>query len=338
MKMEKLPSGSYRIRKTYNKKTYTVIVDHKPTQKEAIELMADAMQGVNVAAHSMTLKQAANHYIDLKRSVLSPSTIRAYVSIVNGLPETLAALRLSDITAVHIQTYISQLATSQSPKSVRNKHAFVNAVLATYYPELQLHTKLPQRIKVEPYIPSDEDIRRIIEYSHGSVYEIPIMLACLGLRRSEIAALTLNDLDGNRLTINKALVYDENQKLTLKTTKTTASTRTIIIPDELAALIREKGYILCRNPNSITEYLNHAQDALGIQRFSLHKLRHYFASKLSSMNVPEADIMAMGGWATANVMKTVYRHSLKESQAASMKKISDQMSDIFYPTDSDDIP
>ena len=86
MKMEKLPSGSYRIRKTYNKKTYTVIVDHKPTQKEAIELMADAMQGVNVAAHSMTLKQAANHYIDLKRSVLSPSTIRAYVSIVNGLP------------------------------------------------------------------------------------------------------------------------------------------------------------------------------------------------------------------------------------------------------------
>ena len=67
MKMEKLPSGSYRIRKTY-----TVIVDHKPTQKETIELMADAMQGVNVAAHSMTLKQAANHYIDLKRSVLSP--------------------------------------------------------------------------------------------------------------------------------------------------------------------------------------------------------------------------------------------------------------------------
>lgn len=48
------------------------------------------------------------------------------------------------------------------------------------------------------------------------------------------------------------------------------------------------------------------------------------------MNVPEADIMAMGGWATANVMKTVYRHSLKESQTASMNLVSNKMKNIFY--------
>ena len=33
MKIEKLPSGSYRIRKMYKGKTYTVIFDYKPTQK-----------------------------------------------------------------------------------------------------------------------------------------------------------------------------------------------------------------------------------------------------------------------------------------------------------------
>lgn len=38
MKIEKLPSGSYRIRKTYKKKLYTVITDYKPTNKEAIQL------------------------------------------------------------------------------------------------------------------------------------------------------------------------------------------------------------------------------------------------------------------------------------------------------------
>ena len=46
--------------------------------------------------------------------------------------------------------------------------------------------------------------------------------------------------------------------------------------------------------------------------FSIHKLRHYFASKMSAMNVPEADIMKMGGWETDHVMKAVYRHAMKD--------------------------
>lgn len=40
MKIEKLPSGSYRIWKMYKVKTYTVVFDYKPTQKEAVQVMA----------------------------------------------------------------------------------------------------------------------------------------------------------------------------------------------------------------------------------------------------------------------------------------------------------
>lgn len=36
MKIEKLPSGSYRIRKMYKGKSYQIVTDYKPTQKEAI--------------------------------------------------------------------------------------------------------------------------------------------------------------------------------------------------------------------------------------------------------------------------------------------------------------
>ena len=39
MKIEKLPSGSYRIRKTYKGQVYTVVFDSKPTQKEALQAM-----------------------------------------------------------------------------------------------------------------------------------------------------------------------------------------------------------------------------------------------------------------------------------------------------------
>lgn len=74
-----------------------------------------------------------------------------------------------------------------------------------------------------------------------------------------------------------------------KTTKTTSSTREIVIPMEIADKVREKGYIYKGHPNSITRFLENTEDALGIPRFPLHKLRHYFASKMSALNIPEAD-------------------------------------------------
>ncbi len=73
-----------------------------------------------------------------------------------------------------------------------------------------------------------------------------------------------------------------------KTTKTTSSTRDIIIPMEIAQRIREQGYVFKGHPNSITD-LQTTEDRLGIPRFTMHKLRHYFASKMSAMNIPDAD-------------------------------------------------
>ena len=99
-----------------------------------------------------------------------------------------------------------------SPKSVSNHHGFISAVLNVFSPNLKLNTTLPQKSKNEPYIPSDDDVKRILEYASGSKYEIPIVLACYGLRRSEICALTPEDLDGDVVTINKALVQDENKE------------------------------------------------------------------------------------------------------------------------------
>lgn len=36
----------------------------------------------------------------------------------------------------------------------------------------------------------------------------------------------------------------------------------------------------------------------------MHKLRHYFTSKMSAIGIPEADIMKTGGWATDYVMNS----------------------------------
>lgn len=333
MKIEKLPSGSYRIRKMYKGQMYTVVFDYKPTQKEAVQAMATELDKVQEKHRNMTFEIAAREYIESKRNVLSPSTIRGYDSIIKCISPSFLDKNIHDLTALDIQTEINKLSKNRSPKTIRNHHGFISAVLGTFCPNLKLNTTLPQKVKKEPYIPSDEDIKKILERAAGTEYEIPIILACYGMRRSEICALTLDDIDGDVVSITKALVQDENKKWITKSTKTTASTREIIIPEDVAQKIRNQGYIYKGYPNSITCFLFRTQDSLNIPRFSIHKLRHYFASKMSAMNVPEEDIMRFGGWETDYVMKGVYRHALKDENKKLQREASRKLGNALFSSD-----
>lgn len=330
MKIEKRPSGSYRVRKMYKGQMYTVSFDYKPTQKEAMQAMAAELDKVLEKHRSMTFRVAAEEYIESKRNVLSPTTIRGYNSAMRTISDKFQKENIHDITALEIQSEINRLAKDHSPKTVRNYHGFISAVLGAFCPNLKICTTLPQKVRNEPYIPSDEDIRRILEYAKGTVYEIPIILACYGLRRSEICALTPEDIDGDVIRINKAKVMNENNEWVAKTTKTTASTREIIIPEETAERIKEKGCIYKGHPNSITRYLETTEDALGIPRFPMHKLRHYFASKMSAMNVPEEDIMRMGGWETDYVMKGIYRHAMEDKNREKQRQAARKLGNALF--------
>lgn len=330
MKIEKRPSGSYRVRKMYKGQMYTVTFDHKPTQKEAMQAMADELDKVQDRQKSIDFACAAEQYIESKRNVLSPSTIRGYDAIVRNTSKSFLTENIYDITALDVQREINLLAKNHSPKTVRNHHGFISAVLGTFNPNLKLTTTLPQKVKNEPYIPSSEDIKRILDRAKGTRYEIPIILACYGMRRSEICALTPDDIDGDVVTINKALVQSENKEWIVKQTKTTESTRKIIIPVEIANKIKDQGYVYNGYPDRISDYLSETQAKLGMQKFSLHKLRHYFASQMSAIGIPEADIMRMGGWETDHVMKSVYRHSMMEKNEAAKRDASEKLRNTLF--------
>ena len=333
MKIEKRGSGSYRVRKMYKGQMYTVNFDHKPTQKEAMLAMADELQKVQTKHKSMDFKAAAEEYIEIKRNIISPSTIRGYDIIIRQLSKSFCEKNVHDITALDVQTEINIISKKSSPKTVRNYHGFISAVLGTFCPNLKISTTLPQKVKNEPYIPSDEDVRKILECAKGTEYEVPIVLACYGMRRSEICALTMDDIDGDVVHINKAKVFGDGGEWVNKGTKTTSSTRDIIIPSEIADKIRSQGYVFKGNPSSITAYLSSLEKKLGITHFTMHKLRHYFASKMSSMHISDADIMRMGGWETDHVMKSVYRHSMMDQEKDAKREAAEKLKNVLFIQD-----
>ena len=333
MKIEKLKSGSYRIRKMYKGITYTVVTDYKPTQKEAIQLLAAEMdKAQDVKKVRMTFETAAEKYIDVKRNVLSPSTINGYKAIIRSLSDKFKVKIITDITSVEIQKEINKYAKNRSPKTVRNAHGFITAVLGMFCPNTIISTTLPQRVRKEPYIPSDEDVKKLVDASAGTRFEVPILLAIYGLRRSEIFALTLDDIDGNLVHITKAKVLDDSGNWIIKTTKTEDSIRTIYLPDEIIQKIRDNGKIYEGDPSRISRFMMKKQDELGLPHFSLHKLRHYYASMSHSLGIPDQYIMQSGGWKTDSVLKAVYQHAMNDKKNEMQEFAAEYIKEVVIPS------
>lgn len=314
MYIEQLPSKkSWRITEMRNGVRIRITIDHKPSDREAQDLIHNKLGIVN---DKTPFIRAAETYIDSKSNILSPSSIRGYRSIVGHLPDNFLNAPLNKINRPTLQILINQLSNEYKPKTVRNTSAFVMSVLKFFDIEIKSPSLPPKEVKID-YIPTEEDIRKILSKVKGTKYEVPFALGTLGLRRSEICALEKEDLKGNVLTINKALVLNEHNEWTLKhTTKTDKSTRTIVVPDYIAELIRKDGACPC-TPHSLYWKLQRVQMELGIPRFPFHKLRHFFASYLHENGFTDKQIQEMGGWATSNIMKSVYQHAMSMESAKS---------------------
>ena len=318
MNIRKLPSGNYQIRYMENGKTYTRTLDHKPSQTEALELISK-LKPVSVDKH--TLETACKAYIASKNNLLSVSTIRGYEKLTKEISADIKDVPVAKITKPMLQTEINNFSLGRSPKTTANYGHFLLSVLSFYGNKIE-GIIFPQKIKNEPYIPTEEEVKKILAEVKDTRYEVPIGLACYGLRRSEICALELSDLTGNVLTVNKALVEDPDGGFTIKTTKTTDSTRDVVISDYLADLIRKQGYVYNGFPGAIRNHLSKVQKRLGIQHFPLHKLRHFYASYLHFLGYTDKQIQKMGGWKTPGILLNTYTHAM-DLQKAQKKAAED---------------
>lgn len=324
MNIEKLPSGSYRIREMVNGKTYSLTVKAKPSERIARQLMEEKIARIPLGG-DLTVESACKKYLLAKKNVLSPSTFREYSRTANALPEDFMKMNLSEITDYDLQVLVNGFAATLSPKTVRNYYGFVCAVLRLFNPKVVYSVTLPQKKRVEPYTPSYEDVKRILDAVENTDYYVPFFLATLSLRCSEICALDPEvDLHGNELHINRAYVRGIDGYVIKDTPKTDASNRTILLPDALADRIRSQGYVFNYNPQQLDKRLHRIQKKLGIPSFSLHKFRHFFASYAhDTLKLSDAQIQKIGGW-SSDVMKRVYRHAMDEEQARSI--IADEFS------------
>lgn len=333
-KAVKLPSGSWYVNVMVGGKRLSITA---PTKRDAEKEAAAIKSGAKAAqfSQSLSVTQALDRYIDSKSAVLSPATIAGYRRIQKNLLEPIAGYPLSNLTQEQVQRWVNQLAKQgKKPKTVSNAHGLLSAVIGAYRPEMVLRTTLPQKVKTEISIPTEAELSAIFDAAKGTKYELPIMLAIwLGLRASEIRGLKWEDIDGEYISVKRAIVQGEAGPIE-KGTKTFSGTRTLHLPPYLVALIQaqdhSKEHIVTLSGHAMYNGFERICEKAGVPHFRFHDLRHMNASVMLAVGVPNKYAQERMGHATDNMLKTVYQHTIQEEQKKYSEEIDQRFEVLFH--------
>ena len=326
-KAKRLPSGSWNIGLMVEGRRMSITA---PTEKECVAKAAAVKAGLEEAkdrerSGAITVGEAIDRYIESKDAVLSPATVRGYRRIRKDDLQELMGLRLRDLRQEQVQRAVNAMARKKSPKSVRNAHGLLSAMLAVYRPELVLRTTMPQKAPKEIRIPDMEELEAIFRASEGTPLEVPVLLAAwMGLRASEIRGLKWTDIQGDRIHIQRAVV-DGPDGPAEKGTKTVSGTRWVRLPEHIRAVLeaqpRRSDYIVTLTGTAIYKRFMRLCQENGLPHYRFHDLRHTAASVAMAAGVPNTYNQRRMGHKTDHMLKTVYLHTTRDKEDAFADRI-----------------
>lgn len=331
---KKLPSGNWRVRVYVNGKYESVTA---PTKREAELEAAKLAAGREYrSANNITLREAMRSYIDSKSNILSPATIRSYNSILQLRLQNIMEIPISKITRTDIQKAINTDAKDISQKTVRNAFGLLTATMKQFRPELSLkNIDLGKREKIEMYIPTDKEVSKLLCEAKGTEMELAIALAAMmGLRRSEITALTWResvDMKNKKVHIQSALVRGADNEHVLKAPKSYAGNRTLTMPEYIYKLFlqqkkrKRSNMVFEMNGEQLYKRFIKLQKAAELPHFRFHDLRHYNASVMLALNIPNKYAAERMGHADDTMLKKVYQHLMEDKN----KDIDDSIEKYF---------
>lgn len=325
-KARQLSSGRWFIQLRLEGESISVTED----TREKCEARAMAIKS-GLARHErrdteLTLGRAIDRYIAKYEPVRSPSTIAGYKSIRRTRFQ-----RWMDVPAEGLdwQRIVNSEMSSCSEKTLKNAFALARAALGEQ--GIAIRAKLPTVTPNEHAWLQPDEVLTFIRALRGLSFELPALLALHGLRRSEVFALTWDDVDLAKgvISVDGALVIDDDgNKIRRRQTKTRTSRRRvpILAPELRTALERvedKTGAVCAGHPNSLYKQINTLCDSLGLPRVGVHGLRHSFASLCYHLGLSELETMELGGWSDYATMRKIYTHLSAEDRSSAVQKITD---------------
>lgn len=342
MNARKLPSGRWQS-KVYigtvdGKKQFRTVTED--TRREclikAAQILEEAKAQKQAAAGEITVSQAVTRYIDSRRGVISPATIRGYMDIskrhIQEMP--IGAVTVSGLTLEKVQSWVSSLAEKGlSKKTVKNAYAVFSPAVAMFHgPKFEV--EFPKGQKYKGYVPSTEEVQKVIKLAAEmcpDLYRACLLAACSTLRRGEIACLTRDDINGNILHVGRDMVRDEHRNWVIKNLpKEEASVRDIPLPKSIISKMPASGRLVNLTPDQITAQFEKVLAKADVPSFRFHDLRKYSVSLMATEGVSFASIKDIGGWSNINTPQQIYIKTLADAHEREMTRYLDRLEAIDF--------
>jgi integrase len=274
---------------------------------------------------------------------LSPSTAKGYKASYNRCKERFKQAPIKDLTPADVDALLQSMARQQyARKTVAAQLLVVNLICRSAVLDGTIRSnpctavRVPKGLKHTPrLIPSDEELNVVKEGWNLPGGLLPYLILYTGCRRGEALALTHKDIDRKRkiITINKSVCYSDLSPF-IKTPKTAAGTREIILLDKLAAvlLLGIGDTLLFPGPDgkimresTLKNRWIKWRESVGVT-LTPHQLRHGYATMLYEAGIEERDAMDLLGHTDIKLTHNIYTHirkTRKEKTAATLNKAAE---------------
>lgn len=324
------------------------------SQKEVAEkLLTERSEGVSplTTVNNHTIKQAGVQWIEMLRNRLERSTLSRYELDLGYCYSSLGECALTDLTAWDVQRMYALVETQHSRDAARRAGTRLRQLLRHCIKLGLLRSSVAESVPL-PRAPSkemrpltkEEAGRLLTEAASDRLAALYFLALDTGARQGELLALEWSDWSPSRreLRITKSL-SDHKGTLTVKTTKTVGSRRTIRVGDKAAAALEShrsrmeaEGHgsllVFCstsgthlRRPNferrSWKPILKRAGLLAG---FRFHDLRHTTATLLLQHGDNLRAIAGRLGHSSPETTLRIYSHlvpAMQEKTAALMDSI-----------------
>lgn len=321
-KAKKLPSGNWRCQAYKNGVTKSFTA---PTKKDA-EFAALEWQNTTdrISNGKASLSEAAEVYITKRATVVSPVTIATYKGYKKRYLTDLQSKYIDNITEYQLQTAFNELSKKLSPKTLKSVYGFFSAVFKEF--DVTFKIILPKVYKKVYQTPDRETAKRILEIVRGDYIEVPVNLALrCGMRISEIRGLKFSKVKDNRITVDNVIVTVGREHFE-KRPKSSAGVRTFPIAEDLQQMIdalpHDSEYVTTHGDKAINKRLHDLLKQNDMPAYTMHSLRHGFASAMAYLGIPEQYAMVIGGWDTSDTMHKIYMQTFDSAKQEFSERIN----------------
>ena len=174
---------------------------------------------------------------------------------------------------------------------------------------------------------SDKEVEKFKEALKNHRYKCAFILGLLGLRKSEVVGLQIEDIDfiKKRIHVQHQYLWHTTGYALEEHTKTKSSNRVLPITDEFADMLKEQigdrtsGFVFLTRLNTPVKgqtYVDAFKKLIlkaGLSDINLHKLRHICSSQMAAKKISARTIADWLGHSKVNMTLDVYTHSNEET-------------------------